>query len=152
MRRLLIGMACLGLVACQSVEVAQYSADTAMITVRGNAYVSAQAVQVNAMRQAAMKTIQGGFDCFVVTGAEDEGRSGQLTLPGNAYTTTTGNAYAVGNMAYGQAQSTTTYTPPQTFAYYKPGIGMQIQMFHEPPASGRCFEASEVLAYTNPKR
>jgi hypothetical protein len=36
------------------------------------------------------------------------------TTPGTTTTTQTGNATMAGNTAYGQGQTTTTYTPPQT--------------------------------------
>lgn len=152
MRALAIGAMALALAGCESVDVAQYSADTAMITVLGNAFTKGSQVQKTAMRQAAQKTLAGGFDCFVVTGTQDEGRTGSYTVPGSAYTTTTANAYGTGNVAYGTAQSYTTYNPAQTYNFYKPGIGMQIQMFHSPPANGRCFKADEVMVFTDAKR
>ena len=37
-----------------------------------------------------------------------------FTTPGSATTTTTGSATVYGSTAFGSAQSTTTYTPPQT--------------------------------------
>ena len=39
------------------------------------------------------------------------------TTPGTTTTTQTGNATMAGNTAYGQGQTTTTYTPPTTSSY-----------------------------------
>lgn len=56
----------------------------------------------------------------------DDGSGGKIyvwaqthsfTTPGQATTTTTGQATAYGNQVYGTAQSATTYNPPQTTQY-----------------------------------
>lgn len=159
MRVLMIGAAALCVAGCQTqdgdwskdVRVSQYSADTAMITVRGNGFASDQGVQVSAMRAAARRTLAGGFNCFIVTGSQDRSGTSQIVTPGTATTTTTGSVYGTGYGAYGTAQSYTTYNPGQVYDVYKPGIGMQIEMYAAPPQGSRCFKAEEVLAYTAPK-
>jgi hypothetical protein len=70
---------------------------------------------------------EGVFRYFVVTNAADLSGNSSFTTPG--YAQTSGYANAFGNFATGSA--TTTYQPPRTFTFYKPGVQLAIRMSND---------------------
>lgn len=137
----------------KNVSARQITADTALISVRGNAFASTDGVRVATLREAARITLADGYAYFLVVDAEDRGRTASWQSPGFSTTQTTANASALGGFATGQSESTTVYTPGQTYKVYKPAAGMTIRMFREAPAAGSlAFSAAEVMRFTEPKK
>ena len=62
------------LASCMSVGVVKMSKDTARIMVEGTSLHQARDAQEQAFRQAAVTTIQCGYDSFIVLDAEAHGR------------------------------------------------------------------------------
>src|SRR5262249_27380463 len=87
-------------------------------------YTSAERVVVMTALGCAEVTLAHGYRYFVGTGVGDLSRQSSFTTPG--YASTSGSATAFGNFATGTA--TTTFTPPQTFNIYKPGLMVSIKM------------------------
>jgi hypothetical protein len=102
--------------------------DEAVVMFHGNGYTSAsRVVQMTALRCAEV-TLAHGYRYFIVTGATDLSSRSSFTTPG--YVNTNASVSAFGNFATGTA--TTTYTPPQTFNVYKPGLMVSIKLSNDP--------------------
>jgi hypothetical protein len=104
--------------------------DEAMITFHGNGYTSAERVALMAALCCAEVTLKHGYKYFVLIGASDASGTSAFTTPGYAHTY--GSAFGAGNFATGTA--TTTYTPPQTYRFFKPGIILTIKMSNDQKA------------------
>jgi hypothetical protein len=101
--------------------------DEAVITFHGKGYTSPEPVIEMAALRCADATLAHGYHYFVITSATDMSRHSLFSTPG--YAQTYGNARAFGNFAIGTA--TTTFTPPQTFHIYKPGVMASIRMSYD---------------------
>jgi hypothetical protein len=77
-KRLIVAtlMVSLSLTGCVGSSVMQFSADTVQITTSGNKNCSEAGVQKVAMTDAAITTINKGFDSFIVTGGQNQDTSG----------------------------------------------------------------------------
>jgi hypothetical protein len=109
--------------------------DEAVITFHGKGYTSPERVIEMAALRCADATLAHGYHYFVITSATDMSRHSLFSTPG--YAQTYGNATAFGNFAIGTA--TTTFTSPQTFHIYKPGVMASIRMsYDEKPLEPFC--------------
>lgn len=98
--------------------------DEAMITFHGNGYTAPERVGQMAALRCAEVTLEHNYRYFIMVGASDLSRTTSFTTPG--YAQTYGSAFGTGNFATGTA--TTTYTPPQTYRFFKPGVILTIKM------------------------
>lgn len=126
------------------------AADTYTITFKGNAYTSADRVQMYLHFRCAELTLETGYNSFVVVEKENQDRTGQFKTQGQSTTTTTGTASVYGNTAYGSSQSHTTHTPGQTFNYKKAGRAATIRMYRGAKPEG-AFDAREVVRLLGPR-
>jgi hypothetical protein len=98
--------------------------DEAVITFHGNGYTAPERVVQMAALRCAEVTLEHGYRYFIPIGAADVSGATSFTTPG--YAQTYGSAFGTGNFATGTA--TTTYTPPQTYRFFKPGVTLTIKM------------------------
>jgi hypothetical protein len=120
---------------------------------RGNGYTSAERAQDFALLRASELTIQHGFTCFAIVDERNSVTTHSFTTPGYANTTASGTGFQSGNIylnPYGGGYSgtssmnmsaTTTFTPPQTYVFYKPQTGMLIKAFQSKPDGIFTFDA-----------
>ena len=134
--------AALMLAACTTTSTVRLSADRSMITTRGNAFTSVEAVQRDLLLQAAQQAQAAGYEWFLIEDSRDASTSGVLMTPAR------GDASAAGN-AYGWSGSA-SYTGASYMPYVKPGVQVLV-LFGRGPLPRGAFSASEVLAL-NPKR
>ncbi len=118
--------------ALGGVKATRFSADTVLITAKGNAYTDEDTVQAYAMRRAAEETIADGYDLFRIEGDADRTRSGTASF-----------VYAGGNRrsAFASAFSIPMIEPGQT---------LTIKMIKGPkpePMPDGLFDAREVESY-----
>jgi hypothetical protein len=114
--------------------------DIYRISFQGNGYTSEERTKDFAILRAADLTLSHGYRYFGVVDESNGGRSGVINMPGHSYTT--GNAYAVGNMVYGSAQ--TTYVPGASIPFFFPKSGLLIRCFRERPDGIFAFDAGFV--------
>jgi hypothetical protein len=100
------------------------AADEAVIIFHGNGYTPAERVGEMASLRCAEVALEHGYRYFIITGVSDASGTTSFTTPG--YAQTFGSAVATGNIATGTA--TTTYSPPQTHTFFKPGLVVNIKM------------------------
>lgn len=176
--RVMVVLGALALAACQTpyqdgsgfkgllggVEVQRLDETTFQVYAHGNAMTSAVTIQNYVLRKAAETTLAAGYEYFVVVSGSDATRVQSLTTPGYASTTATSNingtAYAspysntVNFNANGTSNATTTYTPPSTTTYVKPGLVGVIRMYHgtsaADPSGHRFWRAEDVATYMTP--
>ena len=96
--------------------------------------------------RCAEVTLEHGYKCFIITAVSDLSDSTSFTTPGYAHTY--GSAIATGNIATGTA--TTTYTPPQTYRFLKPGVILKIKMSNS-EKSLQPYESIILGRHTHPK-
>lgn len=124
--------------------------DVFRITFRGNAYTPAERAQDFAMLRAAELCLGNGFHHFALLDTSQTATPWVISTPSTSTTTgyasgeTTGTLY--GNQfkgyTYLSGHSTTTYTPGQTFVFFKPTSGLMIRGFVEKPADIPVFDAA----------
>ena len=112
--------------------------DVVRVIFRGNGYTKIERAQDFALLRASELSIQAGFPYFVVLNEQNDSKAQSINTPGTAYTT--GSAYAVGNQAYYQGQ--TTYVPGQTITIYRPETGILVQFLKEKPQGTFAFDAA----------
>lgn len=143
MNRVASVLSALALAACTTTSTMQLGADRAMLTTRGNAFTSSEAVQRDLMLEAARQTLARGYEWFAIEGAQDVSRSGVYASPAS------GSAYASGN-AYGWSGAA-NYTGASYMPYTKPGVQVLVRF----GSGGRpysAFDAAEIIALNDPKR
>jgi hypothetical protein len=128
--------------------------DVFRVTFRGNAGTSPERAQDFALLRACELTLQNGFTYFAIIDQTNTIRTSSFTTPGYADTTasatgtTTGNIYLnpLGGSYTGtsttNANATTTYTPAQTYTFYKPQTGLLVRAFHSKPEGIFTFDAA----------
>ncbi|MSU58119.1 MAG: hypothetical protein EXS35_08065 [Pedosphaera sp.] len=124
--------------------------DVFRITFRGNAYTSAERAQDFAMLRASELCLSNGFHHFALLGESQTATPHVFSTPSTSTTTgyasgeTSGTIY--GNQfrgyTYLSGHSTTTYTPGQTFVFFKPTAGLMIRGFVDKPAEIPVFDAA----------
>jgi len=127
--------------------------DVFRVAFRGNAYTSRERAQDLALLRAAELTLEHGFTWFAVIDESDSARIQTYTTQGHATTTAQGTVYNSGSIhltPYGGTYSgtshigltaTTTYTPPETYVFYKPETGLLIKAFATKPDGIFTFDA-----------
>jgi hypothetical protein len=132
----------------------QYAPDAFRVVFRGNGYTSPERAQDFALLRASELTIQHGYTCFAIVDENDSTRTFSYTTPGHADTTAYGTGYSSGNIylnPYGGTYSgtssayvnaSTTYTPPQTYVFYKPQTGLLCKCFQTKPDGIFTFDAA----------
>jgi hypothetical protein len=114
----------------------QLAPDVYRVSFHGNAYTSNDRVQDFALLRAADLTLHSGGRYFAVVASADQSSMHTHVTPGSA--TTTVSPY--GNTA------TTRYSPSQVHNYYKPGVGMMVQIFKFKPDNIMTFDAEFLAA------
>lgn len=129
------------------------------VSMRGNAFTDTAKANDFAILKAAEITIDNGHRYFVVTNSQDATRHTTYTAPGSSSSTTntslSGSTFGNYFSGYASSDTTTTYTPGQTYNFTKPGVDMMIETFKDKPY-GSSFDALQVTKYLgvelNPKR
>jgi hypothetical protein len=128
--------------------------DLFRVVFRGNGYTHAERAQDFALLRASELTLQGGFKCFAVIDESNTTDVSSFTAPGSMQTTAYGTVRGSGNIyvnPYGASYSGTsnfhvnsssTYTPPQTYVFYKPVTGILVRAFQAKPSGVFAFDAS----------
>jgi len=131
----------------------QYTPDAFRVIFRGNIYTSGERAQDFALLRASELTIQHGFTCFAIVDENNTTTTSSFTTPGHADTAAYGTGYSSGNVylnPYGGSYSgtssayvnaSTTYTPPQTYVFYKPQTGLMFRCFKTKPDDVFTFDA-----------
>lgn len=150
MRKMLTALLALWLVACATpygpmglmggVDDLQVSDVSYRITARGNGYTSSERVQDFILLHAAQIAISRGYEGFVVNGAADESTVGQFTTAGYAVSNTTG--IVTGNPGIASLHTTTTYVPPVTHTFFKPGAAVIVTLVHSGGMNAQMIYAS----------
>jgi hypothetical protein len=96
------------------------SANTAVITCKGNPLTDPTKITLMADLRAAELTLSHGFRYFIITDAHDISTDASFTMPGYAYT----SAYGGWNSIY----ATTTYQPAQNVNLHRAGVLLGIAM------------------------
>jgi hypothetical protein len=132
----------------------QFAPDAFRVVFRGNGYTSPERAQDFALLRASELTIQHGFTCFAIIDENDSTTTSSFTTPGHSETTAYGTGYSSGNIylnPYGGTYSgtssayvnaNTTYTPPQTYVFYKPRSGLLFRCFQTKPDGIFTFDAA----------
>lgn len=143
MRRVAALLACL-LAGCVSASSEMLDSRTAIISGRGNAYVSSVDVAKKMLVEAATLAQSRGFEYFAFVGFSDASSTGQFATPSQSNTYATANCTAYSCVG----QSSTTTNPGTVTTYVKPGSDATVRFYHEGewPAGQRVWRASEVLA------
>jgi len=132
----------------------QLAPDVYRVVFRGNGYTAPERAQDLALLRASELTLRCGFTCFAVIDERHSTSISTFTTPGHADTTAYGTGYTSGNIylnpyggsysgtssAYVNAQ--TTYTPPQTYVFYKPQTGILVRAFQTKPDGIFTFDAA----------
>ncbi len=128
--------------------------DVFRIVFRGNGYTAVERVQDFALLRASELTLQRGFTCFAIIDERHSTTISSFTTPGYADTTAYGTGSSSGNIylnPYGGSYSGTsslsitahtTYTPPQTYVFYKPQTGIMVRAFPEKQEGFFTFDAA----------
>lgn len=114
------------------VKATRVTADTAIITARGNAYTDPDTIQAFALRRAAEETLADGFDFFRIESIQD-----RTAVGSQSFGSASANRYAV--------VGTSFWMP-----IVKPGQTLIIRMMKGPrptPAPDGLFDAHEVARY-----
>ncbi len=121
---------------------ARYGPNLFAVTVRANGYTSSDRATELAMLRSAELTLQNGFTHFVIAERAQEAKTSTFSMPTTTYTT--GNINTQGNVAYLNAQTTTT--GGQTFNISKPRVYYKIECYRGQPdrALGLAYDARAV--------
>jgi len=132
----------------------QLAPDVYRVVFRGNGYTAPERAQDFALLRASELTLQRGFTCFAIIDERHSTSPSSFTTPGHADTTAYGSGYSSGNIylnPYGGSYSGTssayvnahtTYTPPQTYIFYKPKTGIMVRAFQTKPGDFFTFDAT----------
>jgi hypothetical protein len=116
--------------------------DVYRITARGNGYTSVDRVQDFALLKAAETTVSAGGNYFVIVSEADRTNVVTGQTPGYVQTN------VVGSTAF------TTYTPPGTYSFVKPGEAVLIRVLrlaaNQPPPPG-AFSAQDIVSTIGPR-
>jgi hypothetical protein len=131
--------------------------DTYRISFRGNAYTSAERAQDFALLRACELVLERGYTHFAIIDEQNEVTSASFTTSGRAHTTSYGTGTSSGTLyanPYGgtysgtstlRMDSNTTYTPPQTYTFYRPRTGLLVHAFPTKPEDIFAFDAAFLM-------
>jgi hypothetical protein len=135
------------------VKATRIDETTVQIAASGNAFSDKDTISLYALRKAAETTVANGYDGFYIVSEHDRTRNYTHITPGYSTTSYSGTATGVGyNTAHISGSGTTTYTPPVTTNFIKPGQALTIKMFKgtkQTNASG-VYDAHELLRFMVP--
>jgi hypothetical protein len=137
----------------------QLAPDVFRVVFRGNGNTPAERAQDFALLRASVLTLRHGFTCFAIVDERNSATISSFTTPGYANTTAYGTGFSSGNIYLNPsyrggysgsysgtssafANATTTYTPPQTYIFYKPETGLLIRAFQTKPDAIYTFDAA----------
>ena len=131
----------------------QIDHNTFFVSYKGNASASRQTVETYLLRRCAEVTLAAGYDYFVIVGTNSSEQVVPFTLPGSSTSQSTGSAQVYGSSIYGSSTTTTSYTPPQAFAFSLPQVNTTIKGFHgeKPNDNAVAYDAREVIKYVGPQ-
>lgn len=163
MRGIAVAALCAALAGCATpygemgawggVTAKRFDETTILVSGRANAFTSQDTMQTYLLRKSAEETVAAGYDLFYIASSQDRTQHGAIALPGQSYSTTTGQAQLVGNQVFGSAQTNTTYMPGQVMQTTLPAGAFVIKLYrgqkpeNAPPG---LFDAHEVLRYLTP--
>jgi hypothetical protein len=124
----------------------QLAPDTYRVAFFGNGYTAPQTAAEYLIHRCAELTEQKGFRYFGILAVSDQSVTRTFTTPAHAYTTGTGYATAIGNMAFGTYHATTYYTPAQTIQFNFPRPVITIKMLNAWPKGANLEDASSILS------
>jgi hypothetical protein len=121
--------------------------DTVLVWFRGNGHTSKERVQLYLLYRCAEVTRQYGYDYFVATSGDTEGKTGYIS---NYSASTSASAFDMGNSAFGSAH---TYGSGATIPVHKYGAEALIKMFagQKPANDPKAYDATETLQYLGPQ-
>jgi hypothetical protein len=119
------------------VAAEQMTTDVFRIKSRGNAYTARTTVQDYVLLKAAETTKSVGGTHFQLISADDASSKVSITTPGTA------NSSVSGGTAF------TTYAPPTTSTFIKPGQDAYIRVLRLPPGqqAAGAFSADEIIQF-----
>ncbi len=132
----------------------QFAPDVYRIVFRGNGYTSPERAQDFALLRASELTLKHGFSCFAIIDDSNSTSVSSFTTPGRSHTTASGSGYHSGDIylnPYGGSYSGTsrihvdahtTYTPPETYYFYRPQTGILVKAFETKPDGVFTFDAA----------
>lgn len=149
MRILAAMTAALTLAGCVTAETIMLDSRTAIISAQGSGYNTQAQVVQKVLVQAATETQARGFTYFQVLDSQDTTRQGQAVIPGNSYSNTNATASCYGGYCSGNANTNSTYTPPQVINVIRPGADVRIRFYRDgeiDPNTQGVWSAADVLA------
>lgn len=128
---------------CASSSTIPLSKNMVQISTSAAPACGMRGAQKMALRQAAVETINRGFDSFIIVGGQG---SSQLVGMTPATTYTTGSATAHGTRNYAQAYGSATSTTYGGMPMYSHGQGLTVRMFKPgEPGSDNAISARQTL-------
>jgi hypothetical protein len=132
----------------------QLAPDVFRVVFRGNGYTAPERAQDFALLRASELTLQRGCICFAIIDEHNSTSISTWTTPGHTDTIAYGTGYSYGNIylnPYGgrysgtssaYVKASTTYTPPETYVFYKPETGLLVRAFQTKPDGIFTFDAA----------
>ena len=147
MWKLILSFVALALAACAKSSTLPLSADMVQIQTHAAPVCGADGAQRLALKQAAVETINRGYDKFVIVDGQYQAQERVVGYtPVVAQTTGSATAYGVGNTAYATGQSTTTYTGGMPMTATAHNQGVVVKMFKDnDPAGANALSARSTL-------
>lgn len=136
-------IATLPLVACASSSTIPLAKNAVHIDTQAAPVCGSRGARKLALRQAAVETINRGYDSFIVAGAQATSTY-VGTTPTQTYTT--GSAAAYGGAGYANAYGSATSTTYGGVPVYAPGQGLTVRMFRTgEPGAQNAIDARSTL-------
>jgi hypothetical protein len=125
------------------------ASNTALISFKGNGYTGHEKVETYLLRRCAEVTLSDGYDYFVIVDKNEDTIHGLIDTPGSYSSNTSATAIGSGNMAFGQAHTSGTFSPGQSIPYAKHRSEVMIKMFkgQKPSDDSRAFDAHELVHF-----
>lgn len=147
MSRPVIALCTLLLAGCAQTSTIPLAANTVQITSRAAPACGAEGAERMAFRQAAVETINRGFDSFVILNGQYQGDTFVAGYtPVQAYSSGTAHVNSFGNSATVYGNTTTTYTGGQPITMTRHSQGLIVRMFKDgDPAAANALSARDSL-------
>lgn len=136
-----------GLSGCVQTSTIPLRADMIQISTSAAPICGAQGAQQASLKQAAIETINRGFDRFIIVGADAQNNVRVVGYTqGSATTFGSATATSYGNTAYASGHSTTYYNPGMPIIAGSHDQGITVQMFKaRDPAGKSALSARDIL-------